>query len=211
MKKKRDNFFSVIARSQTYLNMVYLLLSFVLGIFYFVFIVIGISLGLGLIITFFGIPILFFTLLLARVFASFERQQAIVILGIKIAPTKMKRPKGLLKTVQAYLNDSFTWKSLIYTFIKFPLGIISFVALVTLIPISLSLIVTPILYHLMEIGVLQGPLCISSSGICFLNSYTITIIIGVIGILLLFVFLHMLNALAYVSGLLAKAMLGKNK
>lgn len=211
MKSKSSNFFKVITQSQTYRNLSYLLFSFPLGIFYFVFLVTGLSLGLGLIITLFGIPILFGTLLLCRVFASFERQQAKIILGIDIPHAAIKQPKGIWKKIQAYLNDSFTWKSMAYLFIKFPLGIISFVVLVTLLSVSLGLIATPLFYYLTETGILQGTFCIAQTNICFIDNYFTSIIWAIIGAFLLFIFLHALNGLARISGLLAKSMLEKKK
>ena len=47
-------FFGVALRSQTYLNLVYLLLAFPLGVFYFTLLVTGISLGFGLLIVWIG-------------------------------------------------------------------------------------------------------------------------------------------------------------
>jgi hypothetical protein len=207
MNTKLSNFFKVIIQGQTYLNMFYLLLSFVLGSFYFIILVTGLSLGLGLIITLIGAPILFGTLLLWRVFAGFERQLTINMLGIDISSVPIKESKGIWGKIKVYLNDLFTWKSLGYLFIKFPLGIISFVVLVTLLSVALSLIAVPILYHLTEIGVFPGSFCITSSNICFINSYFESIIVGVFGVFLLFIFLHALNGLARISGLLAKSML----
>lgn len=54
---KKRGFFGVVAEPRSYLNIVYLLLAFPLGTFYFVFLVTGLSLGFGLIITLVGIPI----------------------------------------------------------------------------------------------------------------------------------------------------------
>src|SRR6056297_2351102 len=116
MKFKLPNFFKVITKSQTYKNLGYLLLSFPLGIFYFVFLITGLSLGIGLIITWFGIPILFGTLLLWRLFGIFEIQQAKTILDINIPFTPIKKSKGIWKKIQSHLNDSFTWKSFAYLF-----------------------------------------------------------------------------------------------
>ena len=47
---KQLPFFGVIAEPQSYINILYLLLAFPLGIAYFVFLVTGISVGAGLII-----------------------------------------------------------------------------------------------------------------------------------------------------------------
>ena len=45
--RSSTGFVGVIANPQSYLNIVYLLLAFPLGTFYFVFLVTGLSLGLG--------------------------------------------------------------------------------------------------------------------------------------------------------------------
>lgn len=211
MKTKSPNFFQVIAQNRTYLNLLYLLLSFPLGIFYFTFLVTGLSLGFGLAITLVGIPILFCTLLLWRVFAGFEREQAKIMLGIDIPYVPIKQPKGIWKIIELYITDPYTWKSLVYLFIKFPLGIFSFVALVTLLSVSFGLIATPILYHLAEIGLVHETFCIGVNAVCYMDNYFTAIIVGIIGVVLLFVFLHALNGLAYISGLFAKAMLERKK
>ena len=90
------------------------------------------------------------------------------------------------------------------------MGIFSFVILVTFLSVSLSLFATPLLYHLTQLGILQGTFC-TGNNICFLNSYTGSVIIGVIGVLLFFVFLHAFNGLARISGSLAKALLETKK
>jgi len=208
MVKRLSTFFGVIIKRQTYLNLFYLLLAFVLGIFYFTFLTTGLSLGLGLLITLFGLPILVGMMFLWRWLAIFEIQQARTILGIKIAPVKVKKSKGFWKTIQMRLNDSFTWKSLVYLFIKFPLGIISFVILMTLLSISISLIGVPIMYSLSDSGIVQTNFCIAETTFCFVNGYLSATLWGILGLLLLFAFLHLLNGLARVSGLLAKTMLG---
>src|SRR5262249_28158671 len=64
------------ADRRTYRAAAYFLLGLPLGILEFVLLVTGLSLGLGLLITLLGIPVLLATLLLARTLASFERQLA---------------------------------------------------------------------------------------------------------------------------------------
>ncbi|MBR9675421.1 hypothetical protein GOV05_00240 [Candidatus Woesearchaeota archaeon] len=211
MRKASLDFFKVVWQSQTYLSTFYLLLSFPIGIFYFVFLVTALSLGLGLLITLLGIPLLFGTLLLWRVLGIFERELTTAMLGIKISPPiKIKQQKGIWKTVQAYLSDSYTWRSLAYLFIKFPLGIINFVVFVTMLSVSLSLVATPILYYITEIGILKATFCVVGN-ICFITSYFSAFLWGVVGVLMFFVSLHAFNGLAQISGLLAKTLLEKKK
>jgi len=50
-------FFKVIVSGQAYLNLFYLLVAFPLGVFYFVFLVSGLSAGVSLAIIWVGIPI----------------------------------------------------------------------------------------------------------------------------------------------------------
>src|SRR5438309_5628057 len=59
-------FFGVVILPQTYLNLTYLLLAFPLGTAYFILLVTGFSLGLGLMVTLVGVPVLLATLVAAR-------------------------------------------------------------------------------------------------------------------------------------------------
>jgi hypothetical protein len=146
-------------------------------------------------------------ILLWRIFARFERFLTISLFGIKINPSHLKKTKKLWPRVKAHLKDSFTWKSLAYLFIKFPLGIISFVILVTFISVSLSFIVTPFIFVLTQTSLLNG--IIVSGAYSFMNTYWFTGLIGIVGLLLVFVSLHIFNFLARLSGIIAKVLLEK--
>jgi hypothetical protein len=50
-------YFGVVAREETYLNLIYLMLAFPLSIVYFTFLVTGLSVGFGTLIIWIGIPI----------------------------------------------------------------------------------------------------------------------------------------------------------
>lgn len=210
--EKRNNFFSVLWDSQTYLNLFYLLVSFPLGIIYFCVLVTGISLGFGLIITWFGIPILLGMMFLWRAFANFERKSSELILDIDIPyKTKKERKKKekFWKRLTNYFKDGYTWTSLGYLFIKFPLGIFSFVVLVTLLSVAIALIFTPLFYWFDQIGLLAMNFCTASGAFCWIKGWGGAIAYSVIGIFLLFAFLHVLNGVAKLSGWLARAMLEK--
>ena len=70
-------FFGVAVRGQSYRNLVYLALSFPLGVAYFTFLVTGLSAGTALIIFWVGIPILLLTLAGWWVMGMLERQLVI--------------------------------------------------------------------------------------------------------------------------------------
>ncbi len=194
-------YFGVIVRSQTYLNLIYLLLSFPLGIFYFVFLVTGLSLGFPLIIVWVGI------LILAAVFATswgltaFERGMAISILHVKIPP--MSRPTqpsaGFWQRIKEYLTNPVTWKGLLYLFCRFPLGILNFTLVVTVLAIVLAMIAAPFTYSWATYDL----------GFMVVNSLSDALLVLIVGVILAPAGLHLLNFLTRIQGEFARVMLGQ--
>jgi hypothetical protein len=205
-------------------NIVYLLLSFPLGVLYFVLLVTGLATGIGTVIVWVGIPILIATLGLIWGFAALERSLAAHLLHIDMpAPQKKYTAHGkMMEWLGMKVRDSLTWKSLTYLFIKFPLGIFSFVLALTLVTLCAGLILAPLGY-LISTYVLQETgthLAYSYTSIEWLNAINIQItgdfeviqfaktFIGTIfGIALWIPVRALLNGLARLSGTLAHAML----
>ena len=79
-------YFGVITKEETYLNLIYLLLAFPLGVVYFTFLVTGLSLGLGTVIIWIGIPILLAVFAASWGLAAFERMLAMLLLREEIPP-----------------------------------------------------------------------------------------------------------------------------
>ena len=75
-----EGFFGVLTDPQSYLNVVYLLFSFPLGLFYFIFLITGLAVGLSLAVLLIGLVILFLTLWAGRGLAAWERQWSIWLL-----------------------------------------------------------------------------------------------------------------------------------
>ena len=67
--------------------MVYLWLAFPSGLFYFVFLTVGLSLGVSLVVVWVGIPILLVVVGAWWLFGAFERAQAEYLLGFPVAPS----------------------------------------------------------------------------------------------------------------------------
>ena len=202
-------FFGVVLRGQTYMNLLYLLLSFPLGIFYFVFLVTGISLGIALVIVWVGLLILAGVFAAWYAFIAFERGMAIGMLREDIPPISRQDLSGmtLWKKFTATLANPVTWKGLAYLIAKFPLGTISFVVLVSLLSVSLAFLAMPFyyLYVSPEISLwgdssLYPLLVVDTLGEAMLGS--------LIGVILTLISLHILNGLAWLSGKFAKVMLG---
>ena len=194
-------FFGVVAREETYLNIIYLLLAFPLGTAYFIFLVTGLSLGLSLPF-WVGIPIMIFMIIAWWGLVVFERQLAIWLLHIDIPPISRDTSSGQSIWVQLkdHLSNPLTWKGLVYLFTRFPLGILSFVVAIPLIILTGALVFAPFTYTNPE-----SQIYIFSWQINTLNEAVICSIVG-LGVGL--ISMHVMNALAFVSGRFAILMLG---
>jgi hypothetical protein len=194
-------YFGVFLLSQTYLNLIYLILSFPLGLFYFIFLVTGASIGFALAILVIGV------LILAAVFAaswgmvSFERVLATSLLHVKIPP--MEKPSassdGFWVRVKDYLTNPVTWKGLLYLFCRFPLGIINFSLVVSFFAALLGMIAAPFIYQWATYDL----------GFLVVNSLSTALLVSLIGILLVPAALHLLNFMARIQGEFARVMLGQ--
>ncbi len=76
----------VALRRQTYLNVLYLIAAFPLGLAYLIFLVVGLALGFGLSFILVGVPILFGVGAAWWRLGAFERELAIWWLGADIPP-----------------------------------------------------------------------------------------------------------------------------
>jgi hypothetical protein len=198
-------FFFVAIKAKTYLNLVYLILAFPLGLAYFIFSVVGIALGMPLTILFIGFFILAIVVLGWWVFASFERLLAIWLLQVDIGPMEKPgpRPQDAWEKLVDLLTNPVTWKSLIYLILKFPLGIISLVTVVALVGISMALLISPLTFWWLPTAIE-----LTSEISWVIDTFMEAALAFVAGLLIAVVSLHLLNYLAYVSGLWAQLMLG---
>jgi hypothetical protein len=146
---QRSGFLHFLIEKQTYLNIAYLLLALPLGTAYFVFLVTGFSLGVGLIVTLIGIPILLGMLAATWGLAAFERHLANQLLDARIAPLPLIPGQGarLWPRIRALVGSGATWKALAYLFLDFPLGILSFTLATTLLAIPPYLTFLPLYYR----------------------------------------------------------------
>lgn len=202
----------------------FLLLSLPLGIVFFTLTITCLTLGMGTLVIWIGLPILFATLYLLHGMAAVERNMVRNLLHIPHPDQPYGRlpAKGFLRHLGALLRDPYTWTSLLYMlFIKLPLGILNFTLTITLVVLSLCLTCLPLVYLLnlfinsilMKSGVPDAqsiliPYFVEIHGgfdpLMFARSF--------VGIPLGLVFWYLTNlvikGLASFSGILANAMLG---
>ena len=199
-------FLTAPVQVRTYTNLFYLGLAFPLGLFYFVFLLTGLAVGFGLTIVWIGLPILAVVLAASWGLAALERRLAILLLGAEVPPMTAPsagEPKGFWNIVQEFLGNPVTWKGLGFLFLKFPLGILSFVLTLTLLVIPFAFLVAPIAWGFDDVYY----------NIPFWNVDTFgeTLILAAFGFMGLLVSLNILNGLGRVWRELAEAMLGSRR
>jgi signal transduction histidine kinase len=139
--------FRFLLTSEPWRGALFLLFSFVIGIFWFVLLVSLISTGLGLAITLIGIPILLLTLVAAQLGGRFERWRINVMLDDEIRDPYRPLPEGTFwQKLRAYVSDWAVWRDTIYLFLLFPIGVIEFVILTLSFSIPLHLLTMPFWY-----------------------------------------------------------------
>ena len=196
-----SRFFGVVTRPRTWLNLLFHILAFPLGLFYFVFLVTGLSVGLGLVIIWVGIPILLVVAGAWWLFGAFERFQARVLLGADVpeAPRMWETVDGVWGKVKAHFGSGATWKDLLYLLAKLAFGVVSFTLVVTLAAIISWLFALPFVsvWHVASMDFGSGP-------------WYPPLWLGVLGIpagvLMIFASLHVLNAWGWVCARWAEVM-----
>ena len=199
-------FLTAPVQVRTYTNLFYLALAFPLGLFYFIFLLTGLALGFGLTIVWIGLPILAVVLAASWGLAALERRLAMLLLGAEVPPMtpQTSHPTtGFWNIVQEFLGNPVTWKGLGFLFLKFPLGIFSFVLTLTLLVIPLAFLMAPVAWGFDDVYY----------NIPFWNVDTFgeTLILAALGFMGLIVSLNILNGLGMVWRELAEAMLGSRR
>ena len=194
---------------QAPLILLYLLLSFPLGLIYFVFLVCGISIGISTLIIWIGVPISLLTVAGWRYLAAFERKLAMNWLNVDIRPISypLQIPLTWLQRFRENLTDSMTWKSLAYLLIKFPLGILSFVLTLCMLVFSISISLVTFVLTLTIIPFLYLGL-VFAHGPDEIVTIEKVLRFSLKGFGLFTISMYTVYGLAYISGELARNMLG---
>ncbi|MDQ2051149.1 sensor domain-containing protein [Natronolimnohabitans sp. A-GB9] len=196
----------VVADWQTYKNLLYLFLAFLLGFLYMMVVTFGLAFGAILSVFLIGIGILVVTVALCRVLARFERWLANALLAVDLEPAADvdTSATGVWAKSKAYLDAASTWRGTGFLLLKFWIGIVGLI-LVALFVSSLSVLTAPLRYPL-EVEFVT----INDEPIAWtIDSLPEAILAVPIGLVVAIVLLHIVNAFAYVCGRIAEALLGE--
>lgn len=196
-------FFGVFAEPRAWGALLYLMLAMATGIFYFTWVVTGISISSGLIILIVGLPIAGLFLLSVRGIALVEGRLIEALLGFRMPrrPRYSEKNISLWQRFKNMLADKHTWFSMIYMLLQMPLGIFYFTVLVTLISVSLWLVFWPIA------SITMGwPVFVTPYQDYYATGWLVPLTI-IAGGLLLTTTMHLAKAMGKGHGTLAKTML----
>ncbi|WEN16744.1 sensor domain-containing protein [Rhodanobacter sp. AS-Z3] len=206
-------FFGVAADPRTYASLFYMLLSLATGIFYFTWVVTGLSLSVGLSVLIIGLPFIVLFFGSVRVLSLVEGRLVEAMLGMRMPRRPVYPTTGmtLMQRIGRMFTDVHTWTTLCYMWLMLPLGIVYFTLAVTLLSMSVTFIAAPLLllfhsdwlpgfYVDHQVTVDWGfgahaPNWADAIGMC------------AFGIVLLFTTLHVARGVGRMHGLIAKHML----
>jgi uncharacterized membrane protein len=206
-KSLAGRFFGVAADPRAYSALFYMVLSLATGLFYFVWVVAGISLSAGFAALIIGIPFLILFLGSIRMLSLLEGRIVEVMLGERMPrrPLYGNRGRPLLERIKDMFLDPRTWSTVLYFLAMLPLGILYFTLAVSLAAVSLSLILAPLAllpgvhFSLWIFGIdvpAQAPWMLP--------------LLTVAGVALLFATLHLARGVGRLHGTFAKHLLVKS-
>jgi hypothetical protein len=216
-------------RRQTYGNLVYLALQFPLGVAYFTTLVTLLSLGVGLTAVLVGVPLLIGTLILITGIISVEAVLADTLLTVDVdaRPAAIDLADGGLAYTADLVFDIGTYVGLVFLLAKLFVGIVTFTLMTFFSALTSALLAAPLLYNrpgayrvfydttltfAPEIRVVQDLWSVTFAPVITLSEWNVdtlgeALVVAGVGLVVLVVSLHVLNAVARGLGVLTALIL----
>lgn len=197
-------FFSVYADARAWGALLYMLIAFITGVFYFSWAVTGLATSVSFALFIFGLPFALLFFLSVRGLALLEGRIVEALLGIRMPRRPLFSQSNLkwLDRLKELAQDSHTWRSILYMFIQFILGTIYFVLFVTVLSFSLSFLAVPFIQEILH----EPIIVIGHVARYFLPSWSYPLcILG--GFLLWTIFMNLARGIGQLHGRMAKSLL----
>ncbi|WP_217170231.1 sensor domain-containing protein [Streptomyces sp. AC512_CC834] len=118
----------------TWKEIAHLLANLPAALIGFTYVVTMLAVGVGLTLTVIGLPLLAAGLLGARQLGKLERARARALLGVRVdepSPLPLRGNGGFFSQLWMSLKDPVGWRTVLYDFIRFPWGVLTFVVTLT--------------------------------------------------------------------------------
>ena len=197
-------FFGVYADTRAWGSILYMLIAFVTGVFYFSWAVTGLATSISFALFIFGLPFALLFFLSVRGLAWLEGRLVESLLGVRMPRRPLFTQSNLkwLDRLKELAMDRHTWFSILYMFIQFVLGTFYFVVFVTILSLSLSFIAIPFLQETLGLA----PVTIADGVRYYFPTWSYPLLVFG-GILLWTLFMNLARGLGQLHGRMAKAML----
>ncbi len=201
-------FFGVIAEPRTYAALFYMVLAMATGIFYFTWVVAGLSLSAGLAVLIIGVPFVILYFGSVRVLSLVEGRIVEVMLGERMPrrPLYSARGKPLMARIKDMFTDPRTWSTQVYFLLMLPLGIVYLTIAAVGLATSLTFIATPLLMWFGD----SNYVYVDGWGMDLRNAPWTWPLLMAFGVMLLFATLHLARWIGKWHGQLAKHLLVKS-
>jgi hypothetical protein len=130
----RPGFLTAPFEKRVWRESLHLLVNLPVGIAGFTFAVTMTTLGVGTVLTFVGLPVLAAAVLGCRAIGAMERSRARATLDLDVAAPGPRQPSrsGLSAWLKATLASGAGWRSVLYSVLMLPMGILSFTVTLTM-------------------------------------------------------------------------------
>jgi hypothetical protein len=196
-------FFGVLADPRAWGALLYMLLSIVTGMVYFLWAVVGLTMSLSLLILIIGVPFLVLFLLSVRGIALVEGRVVEALLGVRMPRRSwfFGNAPGWWNRLKSLFLDRRTWTSIAYLLLQLPLGILYFTVFLVMITSSLSFLVMPVAGPFFD-----RPVIMVNNASYYVPDW-LTPLVALVGFVLIAVTMHLAKLVGRTHGALAKALL----
>ncbi|CAL9537091.1 hypothetical protein SUDANB108_04183 [Streptomyces sp. enrichment culture] len=200
---------------RTWRELGYVLLSLPVGILVFTYAVTMVSLGVGLLVTFLGVPVLAAALAGCRGIGALERARARALLDLDVAEPEPLRTKGrgVLAWTGAVLKSGSSWRALLYSVLHLPWAMVSFVVSVNVWALGWGLLTYPLWFWVLPVYAGQDGMQLygdETHRIYLDNPFEITVT-ALVGLLFTIATPWIVRALTMVDRLLVHGLLGPSR
>lgn len=197
-----SGFFGVIKETRSWGALLYIFLSALTSLFFFMWVLLGGTFSLFSLVLIIGIPVTGFFLLSLRGIAIMEGRLVEALLGVRMPRKPIFIRKGLnwRQKYKVLATESFTWKVFSYLILHFPLVWIHFMAVFVLLGFSIKSAVYPVWFW----GLGRPLITFSQPFYPPAWSYPLVVLAG---IAMFFVTLHLSVLMGKIHGRFAKLML----
>ncbi|MEU5215488.1 sensor domain-containing protein [Streptomyces sp. NPDC020807] len=193
----------------------YVLIGLPLSVVWFALAVSLTSAGLGLLITFLGVPVLAGALGMCRGFGAVERARARGLLGLDVRAPEPVRGKtgGAFSWMGAMLKSGASWRHLLYAVLHMPWAVFGFTVALTLSTCGFGLLTYPLWQWVFPLYAGQDGLQLYGDGTrnFYLDSPFELAVTCAVGLLLVLLWPWVLRGIVSVDRLLVSGLLGPSR